>query len=296
MSGELTTGYWFKSSVFEVDPGEDSETNPRRYGRQPATWLHQEFKKLGYDVEDVIAEDWGWYVMCQREPYSLWIGCGSMEDLARVRAEDPPPSREQLVWHVFPVAEVPLFKYLFRQKPDTSSGLAKLDNELKTILRNHDEIRILDEAEVEELLDPFGQDEEAAQSTAVVDDQHAFSRGARWLLAFFSFLFAFVMYLHGKGHPSPLFSYFFSFFCAAIGLVCITSGRVRQFFGSFVGVTLFAAGIWYLFTEVTGGPVLSESRSEPSVVNALFFLAVFGVPGLLYAFSAKFGIRKTEAK
>jgi hypothetical protein len=32
-------GYWFKSSKFQVEPGEDEETNPGLYGRQLARWL-----------------------------------------------------------------------------------------------------------------------------------------------------------------------------------------------------------------------------------------------------------------
>ncbi len=27
-------GYWFTSSLFEIEPGEDDEINPRMYGRQ----------------------------------------------------------------------------------------------------------------------------------------------------------------------------------------------------------------------------------------------------------------------
>jgi hypothetical protein len=34
-------GYWFKSSKFEIEPGEDEEINPGMYGRQLARWLKQ---------------------------------------------------------------------------------------------------------------------------------------------------------------------------------------------------------------------------------------------------------------
>lgn len=39
------------SSDFEAEPGEDEETNPRMYGHQVATWLHEQFLALGYEVE-----------------------------------------------------------------------------------------------------------------------------------------------------------------------------------------------------------------------------------------------------
>ena len=29
----------FKSTLFQIEPGEDSETNPHRYGKQLARWL-----------------------------------------------------------------------------------------------------------------------------------------------------------------------------------------------------------------------------------------------------------------
>jgi hypothetical protein len=52
-------GYWFKSSKFEIEPGEDEEINPGMYGRQLARWLKQRLTEKGYSVEDIINEDWG---------------------------------------------------------------------------------------------------------------------------------------------------------------------------------------------------------------------------------------------
>lgn len=68
--------FWFRSSLFKIDPAEDEETNPFCYGKELAYWIRQRFIDLGYTVEDVIAEDWGWCVMLQRDPFMLWIGCG----------------------------------------------------------------------------------------------------------------------------------------------------------------------------------------------------------------------------
>ena len=141
-----TRGYWFKSSLFEVEPGEDEETNPRLYGRQVATWLRQRFASLGYAVEDVIAEDWGWCVICQRDPYLLFVGCVNLRDYEHARWSDPPPPKERLLWNVVPTAEVPFFKYVLRRKPETQAGLEKLDEELRGILEAEPRIEIVDEA------------------------------------------------------------------------------------------------------------------------------------------------------
>jgi len=119
-------GFWFRSDLFDAEPGEDEQTNPRRYGKKPAEWLRSRFTALGYDVEAVIPEDWGWCVMCQRDPYALWIGCGNLVDYEYAREGDPPPPKKLLLWNVFATAEVPFFKYLFRSRPDTAAGLEKL--------------------------------------------------------------------------------------------------------------------------------------------------------------------------
>jgi hypothetical protein len=141
-----TESYWFTSSVFEVEPGEDAETNPQLYGRQAARWLRQGFSALGYRVEEVIPEDWGWCVMCQREPYWLWVGCVNLQDHVHAREGDPPPPKDRLLWNVFATAEVPFFKHAFRRKPDVSAGLAKLDKDLQALLKSEPTIQLVDQS------------------------------------------------------------------------------------------------------------------------------------------------------
>jgi len=142
---EAAPGYWFTSSLFGVDSGEDEETNPRLYGRQPAQWLRQKLLARGYDVEEVIPEDWGWCVMCQRDPYRLWVACVNLRDYEYAKEGDPPLSKEWLLWNAVPMAEVPALKYLFRRKPDVASGLAKLEEDLLAVLKSESQIQIVDE-------------------------------------------------------------------------------------------------------------------------------------------------------
>jgi hypothetical protein len=147
MSIESGTHYWFTSSVFTVEPDEDEETNPRMYGRQLANWLRKRFLEIGYPVEKVFAEDWGWCVICQRIPYSLFIGCVNLRDYEYTSEGDPPPPNEALLWSAVPMAATPFFKYLLRRKADTSSCLAKFDAQLKAILESEPSIRLVDEAD-----------------------------------------------------------------------------------------------------------------------------------------------------
>jgi len=135
-------GYWFKSSRFAIEPGEDEEINPRIYGRQLAAWLKERLEHSGYSVEDVICEDWGRCLMCSREPFMLWVGCGNVTDTAQ--PDDAPPSKEDVIWHCFATAEVPFWKRLFR-KVDTGPAVAKLHENLGRILRLEPAITLVDE-------------------------------------------------------------------------------------------------------------------------------------------------------
>ncbi|MDR3159233.1 MAG: hypothetical protein LBU11_09570 [Zoogloeaceae bacterium] len=121
-------GYWFTSSLFDVEPGEDEETSPGCYGRQLAVWLKNQLELRGYNVEPVIAEDFGRCLTLSRNPFPLWVGCGNIDD-----PKSDPPSSENIIWHCFPVAEIPFFKRIFG-KPDTTSALSRLHADLGAIL------------------------------------------------------------------------------------------------------------------------------------------------------------------
>ena len=136
-------GYWFRSTLFAIEPGEDEETNPRIYGRQLANWLKSKFEAIGYVVEEVIPEDWGWCVMLSREPYRLWIGCANLRDYDTAKEGDPPPKKEDVFWHCVPSAEIPFLKRMFK-KIDVSPGLYKMDLQLWEILRKEPFIEFVD--------------------------------------------------------------------------------------------------------------------------------------------------------
>lgn len=126
-------GFRFKSTLFSIEPGEDEEINPRMYGKQLAAWLKRQLEGRGYVVEPVIAEDWGRCLMLSREPFMLWVGCGSEADYDTAKPGDPPPANEDVVWRCFATAEVPLWRRIV-SRPDTSTPVAKLDSELRSIL------------------------------------------------------------------------------------------------------------------------------------------------------------------
>lgn len=135
--------FWFKSTLFAIDPEEDQETNPRIYGKALAFWLKEKLIASGRDVVDVIPEDWGWCVLCSRKPIMLWIGCGNVHD-GDLADEDDPPSAEAMTWTCFVEAEVPVIKKLFK-KIDPGEQVAALTGQLKSILDAEPAILMVDE-------------------------------------------------------------------------------------------------------------------------------------------------------
>ena len=136
--------HWFKSNLFEIEPGEDAEINPRVYGRQLANWLKSRLEEVGYDVEPVITEDWGRCIMVSREPFMLWVGCGNVMDYGNMKEDDPLPAKEDIVWTCFAEAEVSLWKRLFK-KPDTAPALGKLKADLASVLGSEPGITLVEE-------------------------------------------------------------------------------------------------------------------------------------------------------
>jgi hypothetical protein len=137
-------GYWFKSSKFEIEPGEDEEINPGIYGRQLARWLKARLEEKGYSVEDIINEDWGRCLMCSRDPFMLWVGCGSVTDLETPQPVEVLPRKEDVIWHCFATAEVFFWKRLFR-RIDTAPAASKLYADLGEILRAEPEVALVQE-------------------------------------------------------------------------------------------------------------------------------------------------------
>lgn len=125
--------FWFRSTLFEIEDGEDEETNPLCYGRQLANWLAASLRDEGVRVEDVFPEDWGWCVMVKKAPFSLWVGCSNVHGSEGQWPNDTPPRGKDVVWTCTVVAEVPLWKRFFRQ-PDTAPEVAEFLVRVKRLL------------------------------------------------------------------------------------------------------------------------------------------------------------------
>jgi hypothetical protein len=113
---------WVETPFFEIEPGEDEETNPGVYGRAFAHWLAERLKARGESVEQIVAEDWGRCLVLTRKPYLLWIGCGNRAD----RTDE---------WGAFVTAEPGLVQRLFRTV-DPHPAVARLHRMLDEIMRD----------------------------------------------------------------------------------------------------------------------------------------------------------------
>jgi hypothetical protein len=113
---------WFTSTHFAPAPGEEDKTNPGRFGEELAKWIKEQLQNNGYTIdESPIPEDWGWVVMVQRKPFSLWVGCSN---------EDHSLSR----WGLFVEAEKGILQKLF-SRADTSSSVSGLEKEIERLVR-----------------------------------------------------------------------------------------------------------------------------------------------------------------
>lgn len=137
---------YFTSSRFKIVEGEEDFTNPGCFGKELGTWICDELRSRGYAEAELIPEDFGWCVMCSRNPFLLWAGCGSVftERIMNSTIECP-PQIEKIVWTVFPVTEIPFFyirsqflKLLGSIKMEPARQ--KLQKELREILESGEDI------------------------------------------------------------------------------------------------------------------------------------------------------------
>ena len=139
-----SVGYWFFSTLFEVEPGEDLNTNPGMYGRQLSSWLREKLEAAGYEECDSFGEDWGWCVTARRGPFELMIGCGVFADASVYDESSSQPDSEDLLWYVFPVVRLPLRERL-RMDHDSAEEEVRFSAEVEEFLTGEPDIDLVDE-------------------------------------------------------------------------------------------------------------------------------------------------------
>jgi hypothetical protein len=106
-----------------------------------SNWLATKLTACGYQPE-IILEDWGRCIVCEREPAMLWIGCANISDYDEPTVAHQ-PKKDEIVWRCFVEAEVPLLKRLFK-KVDLEPMCSALCAHLEVILKSDPRIHLRD--------------------------------------------------------------------------------------------------------------------------------------------------------
>ena len=72
----MKTQVAFRSMNFPPYDGEEEQINPGLWGKRLAEYLVDKLKPHGIETEEIIAEDWGWYIPIKNEGFRLAICCG----------------------------------------------------------------------------------------------------------------------------------------------------------------------------------------------------------------------------
>lgn len=123
----MKTQVEFRSSKFPPYEGEQEQINPGLWGKCLAEYLVQKLADRGIATDEMIAEDWGWYVPVRNEGFRLALCCGHQagEDDEFLCFTDP---------------STPIVKKFFK-KIDATAELARLTEALQQILASDPDIR-----------------------------------------------------------------------------------------------------------------------------------------------------------
>ena len=123
----METQVEFRSSKFPPYEGEEEQINPGLWGKRLAEYLVQKLAEKGIRTDEIIAEDWGWYVPIRNEGFRLALCCGHQDG-----------DNDEFL--VFTDPSTPVVKKFFR-KIDASPQLIRLTEALRQILTSDPDIR-----------------------------------------------------------------------------------------------------------------------------------------------------------
>ena len=123
----MKTHVEFRSAKFPAYEGEEEQINPGLWGKRLAEYLVQKLSERGIATEEIIGEDWGWYVPVRNEGFRLAICCGHQNG-----GDDE--------FLCFTDPSTPIVKKLFK-KIDATAQLTRLTEALQQILASDPEIR-----------------------------------------------------------------------------------------------------------------------------------------------------------
>ena len=123
----MKTQVAFRSDKFPPYEGEEEQINPGLWGKRLAEYLVERLTEKGIQTEEIIAEDWGWYIPIRNEGFRLAICCGHQDGDA-----------DEFLCFTDP--STPIAKKFFK-KIDATAHLTRLTEALQQILSSDPGIR-----------------------------------------------------------------------------------------------------------------------------------------------------------
>ena len=131
----MKTQVAFRSKKFSPYDGEEDHINPGLWGKRLAEYLVDKLKSHDIETQEIIAEDWGWYIPIKNEGFRLAICCGHQngDDDEFLCFTDP---------------ATPIIRKLFK-KVDATHDLTRVLTAMEKILSSDPEITSVKWTEVE---------------------------------------------------------------------------------------------------------------------------------------------------
>jgi hypothetical protein len=131
----MKTQVTFRSKKFPPYDGEEEQINPGLWGKRLAEYLVDKLKRHGIEMEEIIAEDWGWYIPVKNEEFRLAICCGHQNG-----------DEDEFLCFTDPAT--PIVRKLFK-KIDATHELTGVVTAMEKILSSDPEITNVEWTEVE---------------------------------------------------------------------------------------------------------------------------------------------------
>ena len=125
----MKTQVEFRSSKFPPYEDEEEQINPGLWGKRLAEYLVEKLADKGIETDQIVAEDWGWYIPVRNPEFRLALCCGHQS------GED-----DQFLCFTDPAT--PVVKKFFK-KIDATPQLAHLTAVLQQILASDPDIKEL---------------------------------------------------------------------------------------------------------------------------------------------------------
>jgi hypothetical protein len=123
----MNTRVEFLSNKFPACEGEEELVNPGIWGKLLAEYLAENLERMGFEPQEPITEDWGYYIGLENPEFALGVGCshqsGPDDSFVCILTPDKPVIRK-------------LFK-----KIDTTEQVGRVASALDKLLRSDPDIR-----------------------------------------------------------------------------------------------------------------------------------------------------------